>query len=46
MKTHTYIQGITQEDLVNLFSCALYGNEYMDADYLSSFYEKNCKVDN
>lgn len=32
MKTKTIITGITHEDLVNLFSTALYGSAYFEAD--------------
>lgn len=33
MKTQTTIKEITHEDLVNLFSTALYGSTYLEADY-------------
>ena len=33
MKTKTTITEITHEDLVNLFSTALYGSTYLSADY-------------
>ena len=32
-KKQVTITEITQEDLVNLFSTALYGSTYLDADY-------------
>lgn len=33
MKIHTKIEGLTQDDLVNLFSTALYGSSYLSSDY-------------
>ena len=44
MKTITKIQAVEQEDLVNLFSSALYGNSYMGVDYPTDFYRQHCDV--
>lgn len=33
MKTRTVIEGITHDDLVNLFSTACYGSSYLDSSY-------------
>ena len=40
MKTKTIITDITKEDLVNLFSTALYGSQYLGADYDPNEYRK------
>lgn len=40
MKTKTIITEITKEDLVNLFSTALYGSHYWGADYDKHEYNK------
>lgn len=44
MKTITKIQAVEHEDLVNLFSSALYGNPYMGASYSQEFYGQHCTV--
>ena len=38
LKNNTEILDITHEDLVNLFSTALYGSSYMSAEYDKDFY--------
>lgn len=52
MKTKTIISGISQEDLVNLFSTALYGSQWLSSDYniqayraLKSANENDCLED-
>ena len=44
IKTTTKIFSITKEELVNLFSTALYGSNYLDADYAQNadLAECNC----
>lgn len=47
MKTKTTITELTHDDLVNLFSTALYGSSYLGADYEESVEhdEKDCFED-
>ena len=47
MKTKTTITELTHDDLVNLFSTALYGSSYLSADYEESVEhdEKDCFED-
>lgn len=47
MKTKTTITELTHDDLVNLFSTALYGSSYLSADYEESieYDEKDCFED-
>lgn len=47
MKTKTTITEITHDDLVNLFSTALYGSSYLGADYEESIEhdEEDCLED-
>ena len=47
MKTKTTITELTHDDLVNLFSTALYGSTYLEADYEESAEhgEKDCFED-
>ena len=44
METKTIVSNITQEDLVNLFSTALYGSDFFCANYDKSYY-KNYVMD-
>lgn len=47
MKTQTTITDLTHEDLVNLFSAAFYGSNYLSADYEESveYDEDDCYED-
>ena len=38
LKNNTEIIDITHDDLVNLFSTALYGSSYLSAEYDEDFY--------
>ena len=47
MKTQTTITDLTKEDLVNLFSTALYGSNYLSVEYDESveYNEQDCHED-
>lgn len=44
MKTKTTIVGIDHEDLVDLFSTALYGSYMLGCDYDAKLYKEYCEV--
>ena len=47
MKTNTFINEITQEDLVDLFSTAFYGSSYLSVEYEEAieYNEEDCHED-